>query len=43
MTQLYNAERRTDMHTPNKPTCDRDCFHCPYPDCILDEEDMSPE
>jgi hypothetical protein len=23
--------------------CDRDCFHCPYPDCILDEEDMSPE
>jgi hypothetical protein len=31
------------MHTPNKPTCDRDCFHCPYPDCILDEEDMSPE
>lgn len=31
------------MCTPNKPTCDRDCFHCPYPDCILDEEDMSPE
>ena len=30
------------MHTPNKPTCDRDCFHCPYPDCILDEEDMCP-
>lgn len=31
------------MHTQNKPACDRDCFHCPYPDCILDEEDMSPE
>lgn len=43
MTQFYNAERRTDKHTQNKPACDRDCFHCPYPDCILDEEDMSPE
>ena len=31
------------MHTQNKPACDRDCFHCPYPDCILDEDDMSPE
>ena len=31
------------MHTQNKPACDRDCFHCPYPDCILDEEDMFPE
>ena len=31
------------MHTQNKPACDRNCFRCPYPDCILDEEDMSPE
>lgn len=31
------------MHTQNKPACDRDCFHWPYPDCILDEDDMSPE
>lgn len=22
--------------------CDRDCFHCPYPDCILDDADISP-
>ena len=21
--------------------CDRDCFHCPYPDCILDDADIS--
>ena len=26
---------------PTQPTCDRDCFHCPYPDCIRD--DISPE
>lgn len=22
---------------PIQPVCDRDCFHCPYPDCIVDE------
>lgn len=41
MTQFYNAERRTDKHTQNKPACDRDCFRCPYPDCILDDADIS--
>ena len=20
--------------------CDKDCFHCPYPDCINDEMDV---
>ena len=20
-------------------TCDEDCFHCIYPDCIMDEEE----
>lgn len=20
-----------------KPVCDRDCFHCPHPDCILND------
>lgn len=24
---------------PKKPACDRDCFNCPYPDCI--NNDMS--
>ena len=31
------------MERQDGAVCDRDCFHCPYPDCILDEEDMSPE
>lgn len=21
-----------------EPVCDRDCFHCPHPDCILDDK-----
>ena len=24
-----------------KPPCDRDCFNCPYPDCILGDDDLS--
>lgn len=29
------------MHTQNKPACERGCFACPYPDCILDDADIS--
>ena len=25
--------------TKAKPVCDKDCFHCPHPDCILDALD----
>lgn len=25
------------------PVCDHDCFHCKFPDCILDEADETPE
>ena len=27
------------MGRTNPSICDRDCFHCPYPDCILDQLD----
>lgn len=23
------------------PVCNRDCFHCPYPDCIVDDDGQS--
>lgn len=29
-------ERRTEMRRRKEPVCDRDCFHCRFPDCIND-------
>ena len=37
-----HGRRRTGLHPLQLLTvCDRDCFHCPYPDCILDDADIS--
>ena len=31
------------MERQDGAVCDRDCFHCAFPDCIAPEEEISPE